>query len=97
MVHRRSLPAEKIALFRSLFRGRDDVFPRRFESKKSGKVGYAPVCAHEWVPGLCHKPKIKCSDCSTRDFVPVSDAILHAHLTGADERGRSFVAGVYPR
>jgi hypothetical protein len=26
---------EKVALFRSLFRGRDDVFPRRWENQKS--------------------------------------------------------------
>jgi hypothetical protein len=29
----------KIALFRALFRGREDVYPRRFESRKSGKAG----------------------------------------------------------
>jgi len=34
----------KIALFRSLFRGREDVFPRRWENIRSGKSGYAPVC-----------------------------------------------------
>ena len=28
----------KIALFRSLFRGRDDVYPRRFESRKTGRA-----------------------------------------------------------
>lgn len=35
--------AEKIALFRSLFRGRVDVFPRRWENSKTGKSGYAPA------------------------------------------------------
>src|SRR5881227_1927953 len=40
---------EKIALFRSLFRGRDDVFPRRWENSKTGKSGYAPACHNEWV------------------------------------------------
>jgi hypothetical protein len=35
-------PSEvKIALFRSLFRGREDVYARRFESRKTGKSGYA--------------------------------------------------------
>ena len=34
---RQSPVAAKIALFRSLFRGRDDVYPRRFESRKTGK------------------------------------------------------------
>lgn len=42
----------KIALFRSLFRGREDVYPRRFESRKSGKSGYAPACGNEWVRGV---------------------------------------------
>jgi hypothetical protein len=40
----RSSPVEaKIALFRSLFRGRVDVYPRRFESRKTGRSGYAPM------------------------------------------------------
>ena len=30
-------PEEKIAIFRRLFHGRQDVYPRRFESRKSGK------------------------------------------------------------
>ncbi len=34
LVHRLSTPESKIALFRSLFRGRDDVYPRRFESRR---------------------------------------------------------------
>lgn len=49
--------AEKVALFRSLFRGRDDVFPRRWENAKSGKAGYAPACHNEWVRGICGKPR----------------------------------------
>jgi len=39
-----STQEQKIALFRSLFRGREDVYPRRFESKRTGKRGYQPVC-----------------------------------------------------
>jgi very-short-patch-repair endonuclease len=48
-VQQSSSSEKKIALFRSLFRGRDDVYPRRFESRKTGKSGYAPACANEWV------------------------------------------------
>jgi hypothetical protein len=33
---------EKVAIFRRLFRGRTDVFPVRWESKTTGKSGYAP-------------------------------------------------------
>jgi hypothetical protein len=46
-----SPPAEKIALFRSLFRGREDVYPRRFESRKTGKSGYAPAVRTNGVSG----------------------------------------------
>jgi len=56
---------EKIALFRRLFRGREDVYPRRWESAK-GASGYSPVCGNEWKPGMCCKPKVKCGDCAHR-------------------------------
>lgn len=42
-VHRHSPPEVKIALFRSLFRGRDDVYARRFESKKQAKSVISPL------------------------------------------------------
>ncbi len=32
LIDNRSSPEAKVALFRSLFRGRDDIYPRRFES-----------------------------------------------------------------
>ena len=87
---------EKIALFRSLFRGRDDVYPRRFESRKTGKSGYAPACANEWVRGICEKPRIKCAECPNRRFLPVTDDVIRWHLSGCDDAGQPFVAGVYP-
>jgi hypothetical protein len=89
-------PADKIALFRSLFRGREDVYPRRFESRKTGKAGYAPACANEWVRGVCEKPKGKCAECSHRRFLPVTDEVIRWHLSGRDDLGRAFVMGVYP-
>jgi hypothetical protein len=62
-------PDENISIFRSFFRGREDVYPRRFENRKSGKTGYAPVCSNEWVRGICAKPKIKCSEYSDRKLL----------------------------
>jgi len=91
---------EKVALFRSLFRGRDDVFPRRWENPKAGKAGYAPACNNEWVRGICEKPRIKCSNCPNQAFVPVSDEAVRSHLQGRDvanpRKSEPFVAGVYP-
>ncbi len=36
---------DKINLFRDLFKGREDVYPKRFLNSKTGKSGYAPVCS----------------------------------------------------
>ena len=90
-------PAElKVRLFRSLFRGREDVYPRRFESRKTGKSGYAPACSNEWVRGICEKPRIRCADCQHRRFLPVTDDVIRWHLSGEDDQREPFVAGVYP-
>ena len=84
-------PADKVKLFRSLFRGRTDVFPVRFVSKRTGNPGYAPACSNKWEPGLCHlKSGGKCSDCPNQAFVPVEDRVVIDHL-----RGR-HVMGCYP-
>ncbi len=81
---------EKIALFRRLFRGRVDVYPVRWESKTSGKSGYAPACGNEWRPGICEKPRIKCGDCGHRLMLPVSDDVIFGHLAG------KHTVGIYP-
>lgn len=89
--------ATKVGLFRSLFRGREDVFPRRWENSKTGKAGYAPVCRNEWVRGVCAKPAVKCGECANQSFVPVTDDILAAHLKGRGFDGApNFTIGVYP-
>ncbi|MEE0111362.1 MAG: DEAD/DEAH box helicase family protein [Oscillospiraceae bacterium] len=94
-VHMRSTPEEKIRLFRSLFRGRKDVFARRWYSVQKGKGGYAPVCANEWRYGVCIKPKGKCSKCENRVLVPLDDAIIYNHLSGKDANGQDVI-GLYP-
>jgi superfamily II DNA or RNA helicase/very-short-patch-repair endonuclease len=95
-VTNQSTSAAKINLFRSLFRGREDVYPRRFESRKTGRAGYQPACANEWVRGLCEKPRIKCLECPNRRFLPVTDEVIRQHLSGRDDLGREFVVGLYP-
>ena len=96
LVTMNSPPAAKIGLFRSLFRGREDVYPRRFESRKSGKSGYAPACGNEWIRGVCEKPRIKCTDCPNRRFLQVTDEVIGWHLSGRDQLGADFVMGLYP-
>jgi len=82
-------PADKIILFRRLFRGRTDVYPQRWESQK-GVSGYSPVCDNEWRPGICGKPKVKCGACEHRQLRPLTDQTIYDHLTGKK------TIGVYP-
>ena len=80
---------DKIALFRSLFRGREDVYPSRWESAKSGDSGFSPACANEWKRPFCAKPRIKCSECKNRELLPVTNDVIHNHLIG------NLTIGVY--
>jgi superfamily II DNA or RNA helicase len=84
-----SPPEAKVALFRSLFRGREDVYPVRWE-RKDGRSGYSPACALEWKRPLCGKPAVKCAGCENRKLLPVTDEVIHAHLTG------KHTLGLYP-
>lgn len=86
----------KIALFRNLFRGREDVFARRWENAQSGKAGYAPACANDLVRGLCAKlltlptgRRGTCSSCAHPAFLPLDDSQIWRHLRG------DHVLGVY--
>ncbi len=94
-VNKFSSPQEKIKLYRSLFRGREDVFARRWYSKKSDKSGYQPVCENEWDMALCDKKKYKCSACPNRKLAALTDRDIYEHLSGKDLYGRDVV-GIYP-
>ena len=76
---------ERVAIFHSLFKGREDVFARRWFSKTTGKSGYQPVCINEWRRGVCDKKKYKCADCPNRHFAPLTYQDLYRHLEGKDE------------
>lgn len=84
-----SSPASKIELFKSLFRGRTDVYAKRWQSR-SGGSGYSPACGNEWRSGLCDKRRVKCADCTNREQLPLDEATIQDHLTG-----RTTV-GIYP-
>ncbi|NOU99396.1 TOTE conflict system archaeo-eukaryotic primase domain-containing protein [Paenibacillus planticolens] len=89
-IHNYSSPKEKIEVFRSLFRGREDVYPNRWQSK-TGKSGYSPACKNEWS-FVCKKPQIKCADCSHREFIPITDEIISDHL----DAKINHTIGIYP-
>lgn len=88
--HVPTTPTDKVRLFRALFRGREECFPTRFVSKKTGKPGYAPACSNKFVRGVCGLPKIKCSECPNQAFLPADDQAVLDHLQGR------HVMGLYP-
>jgi len=81
---------EKVSLFLRLFRGREDVYPKLWHNQRTGKKGYTPACANEWVRGVCEKPRVKCGKCPNQAFLPVSAGAVLDHLQGRQ------VMGVYP-
>ena len=52
----------KIALFRKVFHGREDLYALRWETK-SGRSGYSLACSNEWRRPRCRKPRVKCGEC----------------------------------
>lgn len=88
-LNNQSSPEEKINLYLSLFKGRKDVYAKRWE-KADGKSGYTPVCLNEWNKEFCEKPRVKCSQCTNKKYELFSKAVINKHLRG------SIIAGIYP-
>jgi superfamily II DNA or RNA helicase len=81
---------KRIALFRSLFRGREDVYARRWESP-DGRSGYVPAALKDWRAINKSRPEErKKVDQKTRKFIPLTDAVVESHLLGKE------TVGVYP-
>jgi len=85
-----STPEEKISLFRNLFRGREDVFATRWESK-GGKSGYSPAGIMDWrAIGVARPEERKKVARKTRMLQPLTDDAIRNHLTGKQ------TVGIYP-
>ncbi len=81
---------KRVALFRDLFRGREDVYARRWE-KADGRSGYAPADLKDWRAINASKPEDrKRIERSTRKFLPLTEAVIQDHLLGKE------TIGIYP-
>lgn len=89
-VNNRSDSISKIRLFMSLFKGRDDVYAKKWENKKKKTSGYSPVCLNQWQVGLCGKPKVSCFKCPNQLYDALDEQVIEDHLRG------TIVAGIYP-
>jgi superfamily II DNA or RNA helicase len=86
-------PSGKISLFRSLFKGREDVYPKMWLSKNGDRKGYMPACGNDGNYPLCGKrkfPRVKCAACNHQAYLPVNDEVIREHLQGKQ------TIGVYP-
>jgi hypothetical protein len=80
----------KIALFRSLFRGREDVYAERWRMK-DGTWGYHPAGKKDWQAVLASRPEDhKKVDRETRTLYELSDEVIREHLNGKK------TIGIYP-
>ncbi len=78
---------QRIALFRSLFRGREDVYARRWENA-DGRMGYMPAAVKDWnAINRSRTQDRKKVDEKTRRFLPLTDAVIEQHLLGKETIG----------
>jgi hypothetical protein len=87
---RKERAQKRIALFRGLFRGRQDVYARRWESP-DGRSGYSAASEKDWKAINRSRPEDrKKVDQKTRKFYPLTDTVIENHLLGTE------TIGVYP-
>lgn len=80
---------EQLALFRSLFKGREDVFAVRWEKKN--KSGYMPAYFYDHYRLKAHKMRGGTFENFTeKKLMPLTDAELSKHLSGEQ------LVGIYP-
>jgi len=80
---------EQLNLFMSLFRGRVDVFARRWE--KDGKSGYSPAYKFDWNEYLLYKAKGgKFQNFKNKEKIPLTKDVVKKHLVGL------YFIGIYP-
>lgn len=81
---------EKVKIFMEIFKGRTDLYAKRWTSNKTGKSGYSPVCKNEFNNYKCDKPKVKCNECPFRELLPITEDVILKHLKG------NITIGIYP-
>ncbi len=68
-----SPPEAKVAFYAALFAARTDVYATRFDNPRTGKGGWVPAVRGGWRKGIRHED---------RDYLPLTTAVLAAHLKG---------------
>ncbi|MDD4247128.1 MAG: hypothetical protein PHO84_08270, partial [Dysgonamonadaceae bacterium] len=78
-----------IKLYRSLFKGREDVYAVRWE--KEGRSGYIPAYKVDWSDYNKHKASGGTfANYTKKELLPINDDVLKKHLKGSE------TIGIYP-
>ena len=77
-VHGGSPPEVKVAFFGALFGARTDVYAVRYYNRRTGRAGWVPAMRGGFRKGV---PR------GERDYLPLTDEVLAAHLTGKTHIG----------
>ena len=81
---------EKINIYASYFRGREDVYAVKYLDKKDNKKKYTPVCQNAFSV-MCDKSKyLGCRECPHKVYLGITHNNLIEHFTGK----KSY--GIYP-
>lgn len=89
--------ADKRELFKSVFRGRLDVYPTRWTKADRSKSGYSPACGNRFVKGLCNISVVPCDACGNKKHIALTDERLSQHLLGHGTYKDHWGAiGLYP-
>lgn len=84
-----SILVDHIEQYKSLFRGREDIYAIRWE--KEGKYGYMPAYKVDWSDYNIHKSKGgSFKNYSKKEYQPLSDEVLNLHFQGKE------TIGIYP-
>lgn len=75
-----STVSDKLALFRTLFGGRTDVYAHRWENPSTAKSGWSPTVRGGWSSG----------NKRSKEYLPLTDDVFESHL-----RGEATI-GIYP-
>jgi superfamily II DNA or RNA helicase len=80
---------QQIDLYMSLFRGKTDVYARRWE--KDGRSGYSPAYEFNWDEFMAHKRRGgSLKDFENKKLLPLTSEAIKKHLLGVQ------VVGIYP-
>jgi hypothetical protein len=91
-VDREERARRRIALFRSLFRGREDVYARRWDND-DGRHGHMPAALKDWKAINKSRPEErKKVDQKTGKFDPLTDAVINFAAADVAD-GQSLVCG----